>query len=974
MTEYINRQWRLPNIKEGNNKGYSMDFNGSQAVVASNFTAFNGAEAASFSLWYKTSTTMQGKCLISFPNTSGANRFDLYIYTTSLPNQNPPKPGFRSYIVTSGGDPTHGSNLSSTATGLSPADGNWHNVIVAWDGTTINMYYDGVNIGSMAKNGSLINSSVDTLNIGMFAAGSYTNHFTGQIKDVAVFDYGLPETGSNSVATIFNGGTPFNPMALSSPPINYYPLGNSAHMGSNYLTPNLAIPGGYAISLIGVRSRFFTKIKPAGKSNITFSTWYRAAGSSSSKMIFYSGSYGTFYLRTNGAGGLWHGITVASGSTGSSAYATFNFDYDDGNWHHYIFNFDGSHFKTYIDGVLIKKTAKSGVLTSWGSTDAVLGSNHNTNSSATATGDYSNFVAYDSTLTDGGVAEGDVAGGEIAELYNGGSPIYSFDSFPQKSNIETWFRLDQTEIFSGYTWKLNDASSTYSSSLDFDGVDDLINLDNGVSLNSSGYSLSIWFNSNSFSSIQVLFTNAASNIKFVSIHNSTTIRVRDGVNQREFTVPSLNAELWYNLITVVDNGNCQVYLNSDVSSSPAQTVNQNWSIDAINGYSNFHGGSANFNGKLSNAQIFNTALPATGSNSVETIYNNGKPLADMSSFSSLVSWWKLDNTTTGIEDSKGSNNGTNNGATEVIGSVSVKNATTWQVPESNLINQTGLLMFKSYSPYALAFDGNDYIDCGNSADFSFGNGDTDSPFSTSFWFKLNSNSGTQPFLSKDNVTKEWTVSIFGGGGIRIFLKNLGTNNQQSIDSTTTFSTGVWYHAVTTYDGSGGVDAADGLSIYINGSLDAPTNVIKNTYTAMSSSLSDVTIGKYGGSYINGVMSNVAIWNTELTPAQVTEIYNEGLPSNLNNFSGTAPVAWWQLGSNSSWTSPAWTVLDEIGSNDGTSNGMLENAITDGVGTSGNGTSTNMGAATNISGSSPNGEGNCLSVNMGINSRSSDYNN
>jgi len=54
--------------------------------------------------------------------------------------------------------------------------------------------------------------------------------------------------------------------------------------------------------------------------------------------------------------------------------------------------------------------------------------------------------------------------------------------------------------------------------------------------------------------------------------------------------------------------------------------------------------------------------------------------------------------------------------------------------------------------------------------------------------------------------------------------------------------------------------------------------------------------------------------------------------------------------------------------------MLENAITDGVGTSGNGTSTNMGAATNISGSSPNGEGNCLSVNMGINSRSSDYNN
>ena len=48
------------------------------------------------------------------------------------------------------------------------------------------------------------------------------------------------------------------------------------------------------------------------------------------------------------------------------------------------------------------------------------------------------------------------------------------------------------------------------------------------------------------------------------------------------------------------------------------------------------------------------------------------------------------------------------------------------------------------------------------------------------------------------------------------------------------------------------------------------------------------------------MSNVSIWNTALTSSQVREIYNEGRPSNLHNFSGTAPVAWWQLGENSSW--------------------------------------------------------------------------
>ena len=65
-------------------------------------------------------------------------------------------------------------------------------------------------------------------------------------------------------------------------------------------------------------------------------------------------------------------------------------------------------------------------------------------------------------------------------------------------------------------------------------------------------------------------------------------------------------------------------------------------------------------------QIYNTTLSASD---VATLYNNGTPLADMSSFTSLVSWWKLNNTTTGIEDSKGSNNGTNQGATTYPGFV-----------------------------------------------------------------------------------------------------------------------------------------------------------------------------------------------------------------------------------------------------------------------------------------------------------------
>ena len=133
---------------------------------------------------------------------------------------------------------------------------------------------------------------------------------------------------------------------------------------------------------------------------------------------------------------------------------------------------------------------------------------------------------------------------------------------------------------------------------------------------------------------------------------------------------------------------------------------------------------------------------------------------------------------------------------------------------------------------------------------------------------------------------------------------------------------------------------------------------------MTSNTVNLRIGaETSGNYFNGQISNVSYWNTSLTQTQVSELYNEGIPSNLNNHSAYSNlVSWWQLGSNSSFNTN-WTVLDEIGSNNGTSANMLENAIVDGVGTSSNGTSTNMGTATNISGSSPNGEANSLSVNM-----------
>ena len=67
------------------------------------------------------------------------------------------------------------------------------------------------------------------------------------------------------------------------------------------------------------------------------------------------------------------------------------------------------------------------------------------------------------------------------------------------------------------------------------------------------------------------------------------------------------------------------------------------------------------------------------------------------------------------------------------------------------------------------------------------------------------------------------------------------------------------------------------------------------------------------------MSNISVWDTGLTSSQVTEIYNEGLPGNLNSHSAYSNlVSWWQLGENSSFDGNDWLFADEKGSNNGES--------------------------------------------------------
>jgi hypothetical protein len=116
---------------------------------------------------------------------------------------------------------------------------------------------------------------------------------------------------------------------------------------------------------------------------------------------------------------------------------------------------------------------------------------------------------------------------------------------------------------------------------------------------------------------------------------------------------------------------------------------------------------------------------------------------------------------------------------------------------------------------------------------------------------------------------------------------------------------VWCHVVATYDGRGGSAASDGINIYVNGVNKTSLTFNAGSYTAMHNTTSNVKIGSYSsGVFADGNIDETAIFSSELTSANVTSIYNSGVPNDLTSLN---PTAWYRNGDNGSYKSPQWLI-------------------------------------------------------------------
>ena len=208
------------------------------------------------------------------------------------------------------------------------------------------------------------------------------------------------------------------------------------------------------------------------------------------------------------------------------------------------------------------------------------------------------------------------------------------------------------------------------------------------------------------------------------------------------------------------------------------------------------------------------------------------------------------------------------------------------------------------------------------------------PFSFSCWINFPALASSAATMGRYNVTgtpKGWylikgaddflTFAIRYGGGQIISLR---------LDKVVIgWGINEWFNIVGTYDGSNDLS---GMNFYYNSSNADQINEFNLPMSTSIKSSSPFVLGAQGDNinYGNVRINNTAIFDKELSQAEVTEIYSGGKPKDLTEHSASANLVLYHRPETCTWNGSAFDCPDESGTTtDGLSVNMEEaDKITD----------------------------------------------
>tara|TARA_Y200000002_G_scaffold135102_1_gene111379 strand:+ start:16437 stop:18659 length:2223 start_codon:yes stop_codon:yes gene_type:complete len=688
-------------------------------------------------------------------------------------------------------------------------------------------------------------------------------------------------------------------------------------------------------------------------SNFTVSTWIYSTGNTSYDNFFNKGTTVQFYLVSNKIQ-----IYLSSSSSGiwpleSTATLSLN------TWYNIVFTRSGNENKLYINGTLDNSATSTGSISA--STGSLTFSSYNGGSSYFWEGKLTEYSIFDYALS----------ASQVTQVYGTGSAVGNPMAITNGRKPVAYYPLGQS-AFNGEFLASNGAEKDYV--FNFTGSSEHILL---PQVNTTGaITISCWIKSTG-ADYQMIYNEdegirspAGSNRNFFYTLAFGKLRWSVWFTTGLVTVNSsnnINDGNWHHTLGVWDGttntGGIKLFIDgilqgSGTAGSTTRVNNTMANNSSIIGgqYSSF-----DFDGSMSNFQVYTTGLSYGSASSsgdvaggeVATLYNYGTPYkGTQPQLDNLKVWYELDASATfstnwSIPDaSSNSNTGTSSGMTV-----------------ANLV-QSDLIINAPFDSFALDFDGTD----DNIEATKLG---LTTAISVSAWVKTTTTSGTRIIVNEDDWGSNRNWHLYIAGSNKVLFRVYGASGQIAFIIRATageITDGNWHHVCATWDGT---TNTNGIQLSIDNDIETATA----TGTGINTDNVDLAIGSASNSSstnsLSGTVSNVSIYNTGLTSAQVTTLYNEGKPFDLNTFAVT-PVSWWRLGAvNSSFDGTNFTVLDEISTsgNNGTSANMTQADLVDGVGATGSGTSSGMSSGTNKVGNSPYSDNNAVSYNMSVTAKS-----
>lgn len=221
--------------------------------------------------------------------------------------------------------------------------------------------------------------------------------------------------------------------------------------------------------------------------------------------------------------------------------------------------------------------------------------------------------------------------------------------------------------------------------------------------------------------------------------------------------------------------------------------------------------------------------------------------------------------------------------------------------------------------YSVSFDGtNDYVATNYKPSSSA------TALSISYWMKSTSYSGgAAPFSVEGYPSNEKVFRLnFNSAGKFYVTVGAGSSpyNNTSNSATNTPTQGInlfdgnWHHVLGTINGQS-------VKVYVDG-VQEFTLTSSVTYAGGDQTY-PYYIGMLGNGYPSyywdGELDEVAVFETELSSSDVSDIYNLGVPTSLASYS---PAGWWRMGDDDGGTGS--TITDQ---GSGGNNGTLTNGPT-----------------------------------------------